>query len=426
MSGTSQQAQAGLPPTVPPKPGAIAPAEAWARIAAIARPLPAERVPVSRAAGRWVAEDLHARLSLPHDTNSAMDGFAVRADDVPATAAPIAGESRAGAPFTGDAPAGAVIRIATGGALPSTFDAIVPIELAEVDEAAQTVALPAARLGAHVRHAGEDVREGDLLVAAGTRLAANHLVALAAAGIAEVPCARRPVVSIVVTGDEVVPPGTTPSTGQVIDVHGTALPALIEASGGVVGEVRHAADGRSELGGVLDALAPADVVIITGGLSVGRHDWTRPALADRGAELLVERLLMRPGQPTAVAVSAEAGGVSRLWFGLPGNPVSAYVVATLLLTPTLRALAGDPAAAIVPRRARLRQAAQPDARRWLALRAELELGEDGEEVVVLDGQASHMMGDLARADGLALLEPGDAPLDAGAEVPVVLLPGLER
>ncbi len=193
---------------------------------------------------------------------------------------------------------------------------------------------------------------------AGTRLAANHLVALAAAGVATVPCARRPTVSIVVTGDEVVPPGTTPARGQVIDVHGTALPSLIEAAGGRVGEVRHATDGRTDLGAVLAALEPSDVVIITGGLSVGRHDWTRPALADRGAELLVERLLMRPGQPTAVAVSDDEGRRT-LWFGLPGNPVSAYVVATLLVVPAVRALAGDPAAASVPRRARLRHAAQP-------------------------------------------------------------------
>lgn len=423
MSG-SNSGQA-LPPTVPPKPGAIDPREAWRRLAEVAQPLPVELVPVAQAAGRWTASDLHAQLSLPSATNSAMDGFAVRSAESPYSAAPIAGESRAGAPFSGAAEAGAVIRIATGAALPEAFDAIVPVELAEVDEAAGTVQLPAARAGAHVRHAGEDVRAGDRLIERGRRLAANHLVALAAAGVAEVPSHRRPTVSFVVTGDEVVPPGTTPEHGQVIDVHGTALPVLVEASGGVVGEVRHATDGRTDLGAVLDALAPADIVVITGGLSVGRHDYTRPALADQGAELLVERLLMRPGQPTAIARSTTPEG-QRLWFGLPGNPVSAYVVATLLLTPTVRALAGDPRAAIVPRIARLRNAVTPDPRRWLALRAEVDDTAAAEpEVIVLDGQASHMMGDLARADRLALLAPGEVALVPGTPVPVVALPGVD-
>lgn len=420
MSGALPKSS--LPPTIPPKPGAIDPRDAWARIAAAIAALPAEPVPVARAAGRWLAEDAIGAISLPMDTNSAMDGFAVRAADLPAGAAPIVGESRAGAPFDGAVPAGAVIRIATGAALPEALDAVVPIELAEVDEAAGVVRLPAAKIGAHIRRAGEDVRAGDRLVSAGTRLAPNHLVALAAAGVAEVRCHRQPVVSIVVTGDEVVPPGTTPERGQVIDVHGTALPALVMASGGVIGEVRHATDGRSDLGAVLDALAPCDAVIVTGGLSVGRHDHTRPAFADRGVELIVERLLMRPGQPTAVGVTSEP---RRLWFGLPGNPVSAFVVATLLLQPALRTLAGDPAAAIVPRTARLRDPATPDPRRWLVLRAELCASGGDAEVVVLDGQASHMMGDLARADRLALLPPGEATLAAGDEVAVVALPGLE-
>lgn len=411
-----------LPPTVPPKPGAIDPREAWRRIEAAARPLPAETVPVADAAGRWLAQAAVAQLSLPMDTNSAMDGFAVRSAELPAAAAPIAGESRAGVPYEGTAPRGAVVRIATGAALPEGFDAVVPIELAQVDEARGTVQLPTAKVGAHIRHAGEDVRAGDQLVPAGARLAPSQLVALAASGIAEVQCHRRPVVSIVVTGDEVVPPGTVPRRGQVIDVHGTALPALVQASGGVVGEVRHATDGRSDLGDVLTALAPCDAVIVTGGLSVGRHDHTRPAFADQGVELLVERLLMRPGQPTAVGVTTTP---QRLWFGLPGNPVSAFVVATLLLQPAIRAMAGDPQAAIVPRSARLRDAVTPDPRRWLALRAELCEAAGGAEIVVLDGQASHMMGDLARADRLALLPPGEQPLQPGDEVAVVALPGLE-
>jgi molybdopterin molybdotransferase len=417
--------QAPLPPTLPPKPGAIDPRAAWEQISGVCHPLAPEPVAVGDAAGRWLARDAVAAIALPMETNSAMDGFAVRADAVPCDAAVIVGESRAGVPFAGVATPGSVIRIATGAAVPDGFDAVVPIELAHVDDAQGTVQLPSARRGAHIRHAGEDVRSGDLLVPRGTRLAPNHLVALAASGIATVQCHRRPVVTVVVTGDEVVPPGTTPQPGQVIDVHGTALPALIQAAGCTVGGVLHVTDGRSDLADALHGLDPCDVVVVTGGLSVGRHDHTRRAFAECGVQLIVERLLMRPGQPTAVGTTT---GPSQLWFGLPGNPVSAFVVATLLLEPALRRLAGDPAAQMVARTARLRDGVTPDPRRWLALRAELcaessVATSDAGEVVVLDGQASHMMGDLARADRLALLPPGSEPLPPGAHVSVVSLPG---
>lgn len=408
------------PATLPPKPGAITPAEALARIARHARALAPEPVPIAAASGRWLAADACAAFALPMETNSAMDGYAVRAADGPQAAAEVVGESRAGRPFTGHLAPGTVIRISTGAPLPPELDSVIPVERAGAADAAGRVALPATERGRHVRHAGEDVGAGDVLAPAGTRLAPSHLVGLAAAGVAELSCCAVPRVAIVVTGDEVIAPGTRPGPGQVIDVHGVALPPLVEAAGGRVTQVLHVRDDPAQLRLALAGLERCDIVIVTGGVSVGRHDHTRAVLAELGVELVVERLLMRPGQPTAIGVSDHG---ARLWFGLPGNPVSAFVVATLLVQPALRRLAGAPELAAAAQRLPLAQPVTPDPRRWLALRATLVPGEAGVAAVVLDGQASHMMGALAASQALAMVPPGDAPLPAGTQVAVEPLPG---
>lgn len=390
---------------------ALAPPEAWARLRPNLAPLPVEVVPIAESGGRTLAEAVLAAVALPRETNSAMDGFGVRAADGPHERAPIVGEARAGEPFTGALPAGAVIRIATGGAVPAGVDAVVRVEDAVVDGDRAT--LPAAPLHDNIRFAGEDLPLGGEVVSAGTRLAAHHLVALAAAGVASVPCHRRPVVSVVVTGDEVVAPGDPVGLGQVTDTHGIALPELIRQAGGAVGEVVHAPDGRSELTSVLGGLAPADIVLVTGGLSVGRHDHTRPVLEELGVDLVVERLLLRPGQPTAIGVRRDSG---QLWFGLPGNPVSAFAIARLFLVPALRALSGGEPQALRGTRALLSAPARPDATRWLALRG---LRDADGRVQVLQGQGSHMVATLANAGVLVVLPPGDAPLPAGASVDVL-------
>lgn len=396
---------------------ALAPAEAWDRLLPHCAALPAEDVPIADAGGRTVAETVCSAVALPRETNSAMDGFGVRAADGPHDSAPIVGEARAGEPYTGELPAGAVIRIATGGAVPDGVDAVVRIEDAVVE--GDRVTLPAAPLHDNIRFAGEDLPLGGEVVAGSTRLAAHHLVALAAAGAATLRCHRRPTVSIVVTGDEVVAPGVPVGPGQVTDTHGIALPELVRAAGGAVGEVVHAPDGRSELRRVLGALAPVDIVLVTGGLSVGRHDHTRPVLEELGVDLIVERLLLRPGQPTAIGVRRESG---QLWFGLPGNPVSAFAIARLFVVPALRALSGETPSALRGTSVTLTAPARPDATRWLALRGV----RDGEGVRVLQGQGSHMVAALAKASVLVLLAPGAEPLPAGASVDVLDLdpPGL--
>ena len=391
---------------------AVAPPDAWDRLASHCAPLPGEDVAIADAAGRTLAETVRSTVALPRDTNSAMDGFAVRHADGPHDAAPIVGESRAGEPFTTELPAGAVVRIATGGTVPPGSDAVVKIEDAVID--GDRVTLPAVPRGHNVRFAGEDLALGGEVVTAGTRLGPHHLVALAAAGQASVPCHRCPQVSIVVTGDEVVPPGAPVAPGQVTDTHGIALPALVRAAGGEVGEVLHAPDGRTELGAALGGLAPCDIVLVTGGLSVGRHDHTRPVLDELGVELIVERLLLRPGQPTAIGVRQASG---QLWFGLPGNPVSAYAVARLFLVPAIRALSGGAPSALATRSLPLASPARPDATRWLALRGT----RTADTVEVLQGQGSHMVAALAAANVLVLLPPADAALAAGDLVGVLEL-----
>lgn len=391
---------------------AVAPPLAWERLAPHCRPLGSELVAIADAAGRTLAETVRSTVALPRDTNSAMDGFGVRQGDGPHEGAPVVGESRAGEPFAGELPAGAVVRIATGGTIPEGVDAVVKVEDARID--GDRVSLPAVPLGHNIRVAGEDLELGGEVVVGGTRLGPHHLVALAAAGQATVPCHRRPIVSIVVTGDEVVAPGSAVGPGQVSDTHGIALPALVRAAGGEVGQVLHTPDGRTELAATLGGLAPCDVVLVTGGLSVGRHDHTRPVLADLGVDLTVERLLLRPGQPTAIGVRPSSG---QLWFGLPGNPVSAYAIARLFLVPAIRALSGGGASALAGRALPLGAAAKPDATRWLALRGT----QAGGKITVLQGQGSHMVAALAAANVLVLLPPGDAPLAAGDLVDVIEL-----
>ncbi len=391
---------------------AVSPPVAWERLMPRLAPLPSEDVSIAAAASRTLSGTVRSTVALPRETNSAMDGFGVCSADGPHVRALIAGESRAGEPFVGELPVGGAVRIATGGTVPTGVDAVVKIEDAVID--GDRVSLPAVPLGHNIRFAGEDLEVGGEVVASGTRLGPHHLVALAAAGQATVPCHRRPVVSVVVTGDEVVPPGAPVGPGQVTDTHGIALPALVRAAGGEVGEVLHAPDGRTELAAVLDGLAPCDIVLVTGGLSVGRHDHTRPVLKELGVELVVERLLLRPGQPTAIGVRKGSG---QLWFGLPGNPVSAYAIARLFLVPAIRALSGAASSALTAATLPLGAAAKPDATRWLALRGV----RTGEVVDVLQGQGSHMVAALASANVLVLLPPADAPLAAGAFVDVIEL-----
>lgn len=403
-----------------------------ARRAAIelAATLPAttETVTLSDAAGRTVAEDVAVPISLPAFAASAMDGVAVRAaDTVGATAEQpvvlrLVDESRAGHPATAVVGPGEATRISTGARIPAGADAVVRVEdtTGPDDGGARVLIRADVAPGHDVRPAGEDVTAGDRAVAAGEVLHPGRLALLAGLGVVEVAVRRAPSVTVIATGDEVRVGGGPLADGEVHDVHGVALPALLRAAGAGAVDVVRVGDDRQA---TIDAIAAAtgDVIVSCGGVSVGRHDHVRPALEALGAREAVFGVDLQPGKPTWIG-DVTVGGRRRLVFGLPGNPASAYVTACLFVVPALRASLGRPAA---PRAVgRLAEPARPDARRARALRARLTVADDGTLAVrSLGPQHSHRLRPLADGEVLAVLPAGDGPLPAGTTVELVPIPG---
>jgi molybdopterin molybdotransferase len=401
---------------------------ATARRLGAALELAPDDVPLTAAVGRVTTEDVRAVHALPGFPSSAMDGFAVRAadlvgasDDAP-VGVPIAAESRAGAPADGPLPTGSVVRIATGAVIPEGADAIVPYEdVEESDGVARFSRAPDD--GAFVRPAGKDVDAGGLLVPAGRRIEPQHLAPLSGAGYTHVAVRRRPRVSVLLTGDEVVHgagPHAVLPPGAVHDVNGVVLPALVAAWHCEVAEVVPLPD---DLGRTVEAIATAtgDLVVVCGGMSMGPHDHVRPALRELGARQDVFRVALQPGKPTWLgALPAAADRPADVpVFGLPGNPASVFVTATLLVRAALDAALGRPPAE--PLRGRLTAPAPALPERTAARRACVQVYPEGTlAVTVLEGQASHLLGSLGRANALAIVPAGeDQP--AGAVVDVVPL-----
>ena len=390
--------------------------------------LPTERVALADAAGRTTAEAVRAVHALPAFASSAMDGFAVRAADLAAATAgspvalPVVAESRAGAPADRPLQPGHAIRIATGAVIPAGADAIVPYEdTDELDGAVRFAVAPAA--GAFVRAAGTDLAAGAEVVAAGVRIEPHHLAPLSGAGFTHLAVRRRPRVSVLHTGDEVVRgagPHAELAPGAVHDVNGVVLPALVRAWGGEVAETVAVPDDR---GATIDALrdATGDVVVVCGGMSMGPHDHVRPALSALGARQDVFRVALQPGKPTWLG--ALPGGAARPVdvpvLGLPGNPASVFVTATLLVRAALDAALGRPPAE--PLRGRLTAPAPGLPGRTAARRACVSVYAEGTLAVsILDGQASHLLGSLGQANALAIVPP-DEEQPAGAVVDVIPL-----
>ena len=308
---------------------------------AAVRPLTPTNVNVPDALGLVLAEDVVAAHDVPAFANSAMDGFAVRAGQANQRLR-IAGESRAGEPYAGTVVDGEAIRISTGAALPAGADGVMPIELVEVDGDA-VVLHEAVAPGRNVRDAGDDLRAGTTVLRAGTRIGPAELGAAIGAGRMAVLAAPRPRLAVVTTGDELVEPGAQLQPGQIHDSNGPTLAALAARAGAEVIGRGHAIDDPEATRAVLgEALQDADVLVLSGGVSVGPHDHVKPALADLGVRELLWRVALRPGKPTWLG---ERDG--KLVFGLPGNPVSAYVTFLLFARPALNALQG--ADATVPR-----------------------------------------------------------------------------
>jgi molybdopterin molybdotransferase len=379
--------------------------EAQAQILERCAPLEAERVPLAAAAGRVAAEATRAQVDLPPFPSSAMDGYAVRAADVPG-ALTVVGHVAAGLPAGERLEAGQAMEISTGGVVPDGADAVVPIEAVVVREGLVDVPEVLAA-GTHVRPRGGDVHAGDEVVPAGVRLTPVQLGALAAAGVAEVMCVRRPRVVVLATGSELVAPGTPLGPGQVYEANALMLDAALSRVGAVVERLPAVADDEGSHRAALAHGLEADVLVTSGGVSVGPHDLVRRIESELGVEEVFWGVAVKPGKPLSFGARGRT-----LVFGLPGNPVSSLVGCELFVKPALRALQGlaDP----LPRfeQGRLASSLRRNPARDELVRARIEDG----ALAPLTGQESHMIARAAAANALVHVPRGEGTVDAGATV----------
>ena len=389
--------------------------EGRARVLDAVQPLDIEDAALTDALDRVVARDIASPRDVPPFDNSAMDGFAVRAG--PPAELEVVGESRAGRPSPAEVGRGQAIRISTGAALPAGASAVVPVERARaLDEAGERVWVDAAEEGANVLRAGEDVRAGDVVLRKGAVLGPAELGVAASIGCDVLPCARRPRVAVLVTGDELAEPGDPLGPGRIYSSNAFALGALVERSHATLVRGSTVRDDAESTRAALErALEEADVVCVSGGVSVGPHDHVKPALRELGVAERFWGVALRPGKPTWFGSRDRA-----LVFGLPGNPVSAMVTFQLFVRPALAALQGAPAAPT-------RVAAVLDdpvpllPLREQAVRVRLSAHDGGWHAAVTGEQGSHMLTSMLGADGLALVALGEGEAKPGTPVEVELL-----
>lgn len=380
--------------------------EALARVFALCRPLPAEAVPLAAAAGRVLLAPVVARRDQPPFAAAAMDGYAVAGPVQPGQSLVVVGEAGAGRPAARPIGPGEALRIFTGAPIPAGADRVIIQE--DVERNGDRIVLRDARDAAtHIRPAGIDFRAGDRL-SAPRRLGPVDLALIAAMGVAEVQVARRPVVAIIATGDELVMPGTEPRNDQIWASSIFALKAMVEAAGGEARLLPIARDTADHLRAVFGLARGADVIVTTGGASVGDHDLVRPVAVEMGAELALWKIAMRPGKPLMAGRLMEA-----LFLGLPGNPVSTLVGAQLFLLPALRALQGLGTWPPATREARLAAPVAANGPRAHYMRASLE--PEG-LIRPLAPQDSSLLSVLSRADALLIRPPGDPAREAGHPV----------
>lgn len=384
-------------------------------------PLPAEDVPLADAVGRVLAEDVRALEDRPSRAESAMDGYAVCSSDVaqPPTTLLLAGESQAGSPMMGVLPVGQVARISTGALLPEGANAVVRQEDTEsAAEGAITITATVPE-GYDVRQPGEDWRAGDVLLPAGTSVTPEAIAPLAGAGAATVRAARRPRVAVLATGDELAGVGDELPPGWVRETSTTTLPAILARAGAETVWTGIARDDPADLDRALHLMLTAvpDLVLVTGGASVGPHDIVRPAVAAHGFAEVFGRVLVKPGGP-AWSASRDGGP---LVLGLPGNPVASVVVTHLLAVPAVARMLGaeNPVREVT---ATLTTAVRGAGPRLHAARGRLSAGAAGWELEVLGKQGSHQLTSLVEVNALAMVPPGtDAPLQPGDTVTARLL-----
>jgi molybdopterin molybdotransferase len=372
------------------------------------RVLAAESVAIGDATGRVLAEDARAAVDLPPFDSSAMDGFAVRAADTPGRLR-VVGQSAAGSPSPHALAASEAIAISTGGVVPEGADAVVPVE--RTTRAGADVDVEPVAEGENKRARGGDVRAGETVVAAGTRLGPPQAGALAAVGAAEVRCARRPRAVVLATGSELRAPGARLEPGQIYESNTVLLRAQLESAGAQVVVLPPVADDADATRAALAAGLEADVLITSGGVSVGEHDLVRGALADLGVEEVFWRVAVRPGKPVAFATRG-----ATLVFGLPGNPVSALVGFELFVRPAVLALQGAREHGPFYLPGRLATSLRRNGARDELVRARTRVDPDGVVLEPLTGQESHMIVHAASADALVLVPRGEGELQHGAPV----------
>jgi len=388
--------------------------DARSRVLAHVTPLAPETVSLSDAAGRVLAQSANALVDLPPFPSSAMDGFALRAADAPGTL-PVVARIAAGRPAGRVLAPGEAMGIATGGVVPEGADAVIPIE--HVVEHDNTIDVGAAvAVGDNVRPRGGDIRAGEEAVAAGVVLTPARIAALAACGVAHVRCGTRPRVVVLATGTELRSPGEALAPGEIFESNGIMLEAALAAAGAVVERVDAVADDEASHRAAIERALSADVLVTSGGVSVGPHDLVRGIERSLGVEEVFWGVAMRPGKPLSFGVRG-----STLVFGLPGNPVSSLVGTLLFVRPAVLALqgAGDPGPHYSP--GLLAAPIRCNPARDDFVRARATWGDDGVELAPVVGQESHMIVRSAAADALVCVPRGDGTLVAGSVVRYVPL-----
>jgi len=395
--------------------------EARDRITAAMPLMPAEQVALADAFGRVLAEDVRARRTQPPSAVSAMDGYAVRAADVAALPArlTVIGEVPAGQSFAGTVGPGQAVRIFTGAPVPDGADAIVIQENTTRDGDAVDVVDGKAPAGRFIRPAGLDFSAGDRLLAAGRRLTARDVGLAAGMNVPWLKVRRRPRVALLATGDEVVMPGDPLGAHQIVSSNGLALRAFILACGGDPIDLGIAPDSADALRTMAEGAHGADMLVTTGGASVGEHDLVQQVLGDIGLEVDFWRIAMRPGKPLMFGRI----GPTRM-LGLPGNPVSALVCATIFLGPALGAMLGLAEDRNIEQRALLARALPQNDERQDYLRATLKADPDGTlRATPLEKQDSSVFSGLAMADCLVIRPPHAPAAGEGDAVRIIRLGG---
>jgi molybdopterin molybdotransferase len=383
--------------------------EAQRRILERVVPLPSEEVSLRDAAGRVATTDVESRVDLPPFDSSAMDGFALRAADTPGRL-PVVERIAAGRPARRPLAPGEAMAIATGGAVPVGADAVVPIEY--VVEHDNEVEIPERiEAGADIRPRGGDVRAGEVVVPSGMRLGPAQLGALAAAGVPDIGAAKRPRATVLATGTELRPPGAELEPGQVYEANGVLLEAQLASAGAEVERLEPVADDEAAHRAALEAGLRGDVLVSSGGVSVGPHDLVRAVGGQLGVDEVLWGVAVKPGKPLWFGVRGRT-----LVFGLPGNPVSALVCFELFVRPAVLALQGvtEPLPRFEP--GRLARALRPNPARTELVRARSRVADGEVELEAVTGQESHMIARAAGADTLVLVPAGDEELAAGATV----------